>query len=160
MSPRKLWCVDLVVVLALAGALLLPATLSAQNGSYTFVNIDFPGAYLTIPEAVNDNGAVVGYYLDTQYGNYHGFLYSGGTYTTIDDPEGTTFCEGINNAGVITGVVEVSATETHGFTYSNGAFTSFDYPGTSGVTSGQGINNSNEITGIYEPAGVSGSSRQ
>jgi len=83
MIPRKLWCVDLVVVLALAGALLLPATLSAQAGSYTFVNIDYPGAYLTIPEAVNDNGAVVGYYLDTQYGNYHGFLYSGGTYTPL-----------------------------------------------------------------------------
>ena len=156
MIPRKLWCVDLVVVLALAGALLLPATLSAQAGSYTFVNIDYPGAYLTIPEAVNDNGAVVGYYLDTQYGNYHGFLYSGGTYTTIDDPAGTTFAEGINNAGVITGVVEVSVTETHGFTYSNGVFTSFDYPGTNGVTGGRGINNSNEITGIYSPGGVSG----
>ena len=138
MSPRKLWCVDLVVVLALAGALLLPATLSAQNGSYTFVNIDFPGAYLTIPEAVNDNGAVVGYYLDTQYGNYHGFLYSGGTYTTIDDPEGTTFCEGINNAGVITGAVEVQRHRDARLHVFNGAFTSFDYPGTSGVTSGRG----------------------
>jgi probable HAF family extracellular repeat protein len=134
----------------------MPVSLSAQSGSYNFVNIDYPDAYLTIPEAVNDHGAIVGYYLDTQYGNYHGFLYSGGTYTTIDDPAGTTFPEGINNAGVITGAVAVSATETHGFIYSNGVFTSFDYPGTNGVTSGRGINNSNEIAGIYSPGGISG----
>ena len=134
----------------LAGALLVPARLCAQAGSYTFVNIDYPDAYLTIPEAVNDHGAVVGYYLDTQYGSYHGFLYSGGTYTTIDDPAGTTYPEGINNAGVITGVYEEGQTESHGFTYANGVFTSFDYPGAEGLTAGEGINNSNVIVGGYD----------
>ncbi len=142
-------------MLVLAGALLVPASLSAQAGSYTFVNIDYPGAYQTIPEAVNDNGAVVGYYLDTQYGNYHGFLYSGGTYTTIDDPAGATFPEGINNSGVISGLIEVG-TENHGFTYANGVFTSFDYPGTNGGTSGFGINNSDEIVGSYSTGGATG----
>jgi serine protease len=147
---------NLANLVLLALGLLLPASVLAQNGNYTFVNIDYPDAYATIPEAVNDHGAVVGYYLDTQYGNYHGFLYSGGVYTTIDDPAGATFPEGINNAGVITGAVEVSVTETHGFIYSNGVFTSFDYPGTNGDTSGRGINNSNEIAGIYSPGGISG----
>ncbi len=142
-------------MLVLAGALLVPASLSAQAGSYTFVNIDYPGAYQTIPEAVNDSGAVVGYYLDTQYGNYHGFLYSGGTYTTIDDPAGATFPEGINNGGVISGLIEVG-TENHGFTYANGVFTSFDYPGTNGGTSGFGINNSDEIVGSYSTGGATG----
>lgn len=156
MTHAKLRCFNIANLVLLALGLLLPASVLAQNGNYTFVNIDYPDAYLTIPEAVNDHGAVVGYYLDTQYGNYHGFLYSGGTYTTIDDPAGTTFPEGINNAGVITGAVEVSVTETHGFIYSNGVFTSFDYPGTNGVTSGRGINNSNEIAGIYSPGGISG----
>ncbi|MGD0932611.1 MAG: hypothetical protein ABR902_18340, partial [Candidatus Korobacteraceae bacterium] len=107
MTHAKLRCFNIANLVLLALGLLLPASVLAQNGNYTFVNIDYPDAYLTIPEAVNDHGAVVGYYLDTQYGNYHGFLYSGGTYTTIDDPAGTTFPEGINNAGVITGAVEV-----------------------------------------------------
>ncbi len=136
-------CLFLLVVCA-----LMPVNTSAQ-GNYSFVNIDYPGAYLTSPTAVNDSGSIVGYYLDSQYGNYHGFLYSGGVYTTIDDPEGTTFPEGINNSGVISGLYEAGLTETHGFTYENGVFTSFDYPGASGATSGEGINNSDEIVGIY-----------
>ena len=134
----------------------MPVNGSAQGGNYSFVNIDYPGAYQTIPEAINNNGAIVGYYLAMQFGPTHGFLYSGGVYTTIDDPEGTTFPEGINDNGVISGLIEVGATETHGFTYENGVFTSFDYPGYSGLTSGEGINNNNEIVGIYSPGGEDG----
>ncbi|MGO9520418.1 MAG: hypothetical protein ACLPND_25555, partial [Candidatus Korobacteraceae bacterium] len=149
MTLGNVRCVDLAFVFVLAAALLLPVSMSAQSGNYSFVNIDYPGAYLTSPTAVNDSGSVVGYYLDSQYGNYHGFLYSGGVYTTIDDPEGTTFPEGINNSGVISGLYECCQTQNHGFTYENGVFTTVDYPGASGATSAEGINNSNEITGIY-----------
>jgi len=132
---------------------MLPAHLIAQNYSYT--NIDYPGANMTSPTAVNDSGSVVGTYLDSN-GNTHGFLYSGGVYTTIDDPEGTTFPQGINNSGEITGAVAVSLSEDYGFTYVDGVFTTFSYPGGNGQTGGQGINNHNEIVGIYTTGGTVG----
>jgi probable HAF family extracellular repeat protein len=135
-------------------AVLLPAGLAAQN--YTYTNIDYPGAYATTPTAVNDHGAIVGNYLQTQLGPYHGFLYAGGVYTTIDDPAGTTFPYGINNSGVISGLIEVGQTETEGFIYENGVFTAFNYPGTNGGTSGFGINNNNEIVGSYSTGGSTG----
>ncbi len=156
MTLVKLRCLDLATLVVFALGMLLPASVNAQSGNYTYMNIDYPGAYATTPTAVNDSGSVVGYYLQSQYGSTHGFLYAGGVYTTIDDPEGTTFPEGINNSGEITGVIEVGQTEIHGFTYVNGVFTTFDYPGYSGSTNGQGINNSNEIVGIYAPGGADG----
>ena len=44
----------------------------AGNGTYAY--------------GINVSGQVVGYYLDYIGGGIHGFLYSGGTYTTLDDP--------------------------------------------------------------------------
>jgi probable HAF family extracellular repeat protein len=35
--------------------------------------------------AINNSGQIVGNYTDT-HGTFHGFLYSNGTYTTLDDP--------------------------------------------------------------------------
>src|ERR1035438_2800789 len=156
MAVKKLSRFAIACLFLLAVCALMPVNTSAQGGNYSFVNIDYPGAYQTIPEAINDKGAIVGYYLESQYGSTHGFLYSGGVYTTIDDPEGTTFPEGINNNGVIVGLYECCQTENHGFTYANGVFTTFDYPGTNGATSGEGINNSNEIVGIYSTGGDDG----
>jgi uncharacterized membrane protein len=147
---------DFATLVLLALGMLLPASVNAQSGNYTFMTIDYPGAYMTTPTAVNDSGSVVGYYLDSQFGSNHGFLYAGGVYSTIDDPEGTTFPEGINNSGEITGVIEVGQTEIHGFTYVNGVFTTFDYPGRTGSTNGQGINNRGELVGIYVPGGSDG----
>ncbi|TMJ85481.1 MAG: hypothetical protein E6G76_16135, partial [Alphaproteobacteria bacterium] len=52
---------------------------------------------------INATGQIVGFY-DNDSGR-HGFLYSGGTYTTIDDPLGAsdTRAFGINAAGQIVG---------------------------------------------------------
>ena len=154
MTLIKLRCLRFAGLLLFAMAVLLPAGLAAQN--YTYTNIDYPGAYATTPTAVNDHGAIVGNYLQTQLGPYHGFLYAGGVYTTIDDPAGTTFPYGINNSGVISGLIEVGQTETEGFIYENGVFTAFNYPGTNGGTSGFGINNNNEIVGSYSTGGSTG----
>ncbi len=153
MTLSKLRSIDFASLVLFALGLLLPAGADGQN--YTWVNIDYPGAEMTTPTAVNDSGSVVGDYIDSQ-GNTHGFLYSGGVYTTIDDPEGTTFPQGINNSGEITGSVAVSLSEDYGFTYVDGVFTTFSYPGGNGQTGGQGINNHNEIVGIYTTGGTAG----
>jgi probable HAF family extracellular repeat protein len=58
---------------------------------------------------------VAGYYIDGS-GHYHGFVYSNGTYTTID-PVGSVFTDvmSINNLGQVTGYYEDSSGHYHGF---------------------------------------------
>ena len=53
--------------------------------------------------SINDLGQIVGYYDDAS--GHHGFLYSGGIYTTIDDPlaTGGTVATSINDLGQIVG---------------------------------------------------------
>ena len=52
---------------------------------------------------------------------YHGFLYSGGIYTTLNGPQTITLthAQGINAAGQIVGWY-ANASGTHGFLYSGG----------------------------------------
>ena len=74
------------------------------NRNYTAPSISDPfGTMGTDAKGINNEGQVVGFYTDSN-GVAHGFLYSGGTYTTIDDPSGTdTILSGINDAGQIVG---------------------------------------------------------
>jgi probable HAF family extracellular repeat protein len=69
----------------------------------------------TYARGINDAGQIVGLYEDSS-GTQHGFLYSGGKYTTIDDPLGTvdTAAFGINDAGQIAGYYQDSSGQ-HGF---------------------------------------------
>jgi len=53
---------------------------------YTYTTLDDPSAAGGIsPQGINDTGQIVGQYADAS-GKIHGFLYSGGTYTPLDDP--------------------------------------------------------------------------
>ena len=56
---------------------------------FTYTTLDDPLAInRTFATGVNASGQAVGSYNDAG-GNGHGFLYSGGTYTTFDDPDGS-----------------------------------------------------------------------
>lgn len=149
--PRVRLCSSLTFVLAI----LLPASLAAQN--YSFTNIDYPGASYTFPQAVNDGGHVVGFWGDSE-GNVHGFYWDGTNFTSIDYPgAGATYVQGINNAGVMSGFYETDGgTQAHGFILDNGTFTSYDYPGFAGQTVGEGINNHGVIVGYYGSGGSTG----
>jgi probable HAF family extracellular repeat protein len=83
-----------------------------QNG------ITLPGITTTAVagRGINDRGDIVGWYADAS-GVQHGFLLSGGTATTIDNPGGTTNLEGINNKGEISGLYTDTSANRHGFTY-------------------------------------------
>jgi probable HAF family extracellular repeat protein len=68
----------------------------------------FPGATFTIPTGINDLGQIVGHYIVPGSNFAHGFLYSNGVFTTIDDPlaisgNGSTNATGINDLGQIVG---------------------------------------------------------
>src|SRR5262249_15364292 len=91
---------------------------------YTYSPITEPfavGAH-TAANGINDAGQIVGYYENA--GGNHGFLSSGGTYTSLDDPLATqgTHAFGINDAGQIVGSYG-TATGEHGFIYSGNACT-------------------------------------
>ena len=127
----------------------------------TFTTIAFPGAIGTAASAINDSGQIVGIYEACQTPNSgsevlrlpctfvqpHGFLLSGGTYTTIDPPDSTnTLVGAINNSGAIAGTYADASNKSHGFLLKAGFFTIVDYPGATG-TAITGVNDHGEIVG-------------
>src|SRR5262249_35264435 len=82
----------------------------------------------------------------------HSFLYSGGTYTTIDVPVANsfTFARGINDNGQIVGYYSDDI-GTHGFLLSGGSYTTLDDPLASGhiTTYANGINDLGQLVGAY-----------
>ena len=86
---------------------------------YTYTTFDDPLATGGDTQAlgINDAGQIVGFYEDSSL-KLHGFLKSGSTYTTLDDPSatGNTVANGINASGQIVGDY-INATGYHGFLY-------------------------------------------
>ena len=78
-------CAAAALLLGLSSA-VTPAAASTSTviGTVDFSPIDFPGAEWTVASGVNDYGQVVGTYHDIQ--GSHGFLLSGGKYSTLDVP--------------------------------------------------------------------------
>jgi probable HAF family extracellular repeat protein len=129
-----------------------------SNGTYTILdnpagtfapssNFGSP-VFTTIATGINNSDQIVGDYHDINNGD-HGFLYSGGKYTTIDDPLGIgTVVNGINDAGQIVGNYGDSSGHQHGFVYIRGNYVTIDDPlGTSTVATG--INDAGQIVGYY-----------
>jgi|SRR2546423_1577423 probable HAF family extracellular repeat protein len=87
---------------------------------YNYTTLDDPGATQgTFASGINDAGQIVGTYLTGT--GVHGFVYSGGTFTTLDDPSGIkTFATGINSAGHIVGYYTDSGGHDHAFFFSGG----------------------------------------
>jgi hypothetical protein len=84
---------------------------------YTYNAFDVPLALDTEPLGINDSGQIVGQYRDS--GGVHSFLFSGGTFTAINDPSATgpTFAYGINNSGQIVGDYNPNNFDVPGFPY-------------------------------------------
>jgi autotransporter-associated beta strand protein/probable HAF family extracellular repeat protein len=125
------------------------------NGLYTPI-IDPLTPSSTVATGINNSGQIVGYY--SLVNGTHGFLFSGGTYTTLDDPLGQlyplgqddTAATGINDSGQIVGYYVGGDGNYHGFLYSNGVYTTLDDPlAGSGGTQAFGINNAGQIVGDY-----------
>jgi len=130
----------------------------------TYVTLDDPSAGTfgqTFAEGINSRGQVVGWFNDRT--SDHAFLYSAGTYTTLQDL-GTvnTIAKDINASGQIVGYFQDGTTKgglvNHGFLYSDGSYTILDHPlaytppdGTPSAygTVALGINGRGEIVGYY-----------
>jgi probable HAF family extracellular repeat protein len=119
-----------------------------RGGQYT--SLDFPNALTTAAFGINASGQIVGYYIDTSSA-LHGFLLSGGHYTTLDDPVGVqgTVARGINASSVIVGYSLGPYTIQHGFRLSAGNYLTLDDPNGFHDTSASGINDYGQIVGVY-----------
>jgi probable HAF family extracellular repeat protein len=115
--------------------------------------VGWPGVNrATFPSGINNSGDVVGSYDDSQ-GNQHGFLYSGGVFSTIDPPGATTtLLGGINNNGVIAGTFCVSPVgNCQGFLLFNNHFLTISHPQSIG-TQVLGLNDHTDLAADWDPS--------
>jgi len=126
--------------------LISTAPLMAQG---TYTQIDVPnGINGTFVQGTDSIGDLVGSYIDVDF-NTHGFLFSGGVYTTIDYPGATyTLLTAINDVGQIVGVTNLNPPGAFLYDVATHTFTPIAYPRATS-TSPYGINNSGTIVGYY-----------
>jgi hypothetical protein len=147
------------------GSLVVHAYVRAKDGTFTVFDAGIPvpypqGTFPFSPSAINPEGAITGYYLDSS-NVFHGFLRAeDGTITAFDVPgAGTGAFQGtislsINPNGAITGAYIDSSDVNHGFVRAkDGTITPFDVLG-AGTDPGQGtisfaIAPNGAITGNY-----------
>jgi uncharacterized membrane protein len=127
------------------------------SGGYVFQTIDDPNGSgsrggFNAALGINSLGEIVGGYTDASAVT-HGYLLSGGKYTTLDDPNAVGFTDalGINARGDIVGGYR-DASQQHGFLLSKGRYTTVDDPNANGFTFAQGINAHGDTVGIYVDA--------
>ena len=133
-----------------------------ENG--TFTTIDVPGnSGFTEALGINNHGDIVGQYQTAVSDSggtsffYHGFIYDGSTFQTVDVPgQESVELTGINDNGVAAGNASSPGSFGLSFTY-DGTLHTISVPG-SLFTEAFGINNAGTVTGYYRapPPGFNG----
>lgn len=125
-----------------------------SGGSFSQIDVPFPGAFTTLLEGINSDGVMVGGY--PVPGGVHGFVLSDGNFTKVDDFPGAfiTHPLGINPDGQIVGRYAIVPGVFHGFLLSGGSLTTIEPPGAT-ASWAVGINPAGDIVGTYTMAGVS-----
>jgi uncharacterized membrane protein len=117
-------------------------------GTFTEIDVSFPGATGTFAWGINNSGVIVGGWSSSSVLS-DGFELDGGVYTSFAYPAATqTLAYKINNSGDIVGYYDDASGVVHGFLLSGGTYTSIDPPGSVG-TYATGINNAGDIVGLY-----------
>jgi probable HAF family extracellular repeat protein len=118
---------------------------------YAYTTLLPEGWLLSVADAINNNGQVVGRGMDASY-QWRVFLYSNGTYTTLF-PEGWAWSQatGINNNGQVVGYGQDASMKTRGSLYSNGTYTTL-LPEGWAKSYATGINDNGQVVGDGEDA--------
>jgi probable HAF family extracellular repeat protein len=130
------------------GTVLNPTAHAFLDDHGTFTQLDYPGAFETQANAINNAGQIAGVY-NSVPGGLKSFLYQNGVYTSLQDPNAVwTNATAINNHGVVAGYYQDGQLHTHGFLYQNGKFVTLDHPD-AGSTSLDGINDDGVTVGAW-----------
>lgn len=147
------------ITLAAAGLMALGLTVGADERSFRFTTIDFPGSVSTTPNGINDRGEVVGAYTDSS-NRTHGFVRTGESFRSIDFPGALlTQARGISPEGEIVGAYRVAGeppVNIHGYLLTRGGeFRRVDFPGHTS-TIAQRIGPDGTILGCYHDTDTMG----
>jgi uncharacterized membrane protein len=100
-----------------------------HNGKVTILS--FPGADVTQPTSINDEGVVVGGYLIQSVNSNPAFMWKDGVFSNIKPPDSIpepfVFANKISNSGVVVGSYQPESGGT-GFALENGTYTKIDAP--------------------------------
>jgi hypothetical protein len=139
----------------MASSLLLGLPSGAFSDSSSLTTFNVPGSLRTLVTSINEEGAIVGYYIDPISIAYRGFVRDKqGTINAFappgagSGPHDRTLPLSINAEGAIAGY-HLNNDGIHGFVRDRqGNFTTIDFPGSSGTTA-LSINAEGAIAGYY-----------
>jgi hypothetical protein len=115
----------------------------------TFLAINPPGATSATATAINDEGAVGGFFTRAN-GTVASFIKQGTAWKVLQVPGSkTTELFGLNDEGAAVGMYIGPHKQTFGFIYRHGAFESLSDPAGVGTTVVNGLNNAGQIVGFY-----------
>jgi len=140
------------LMVAMTAVLPAGAAPGPSSHGYTWTAVNVPGSLVTEPLQINNEGVVVGVYSDGNGPN--GFIERSGQYTTVNDPIGPSYLNGINDFGEIAGTV-YPGSYSDGFIDVGGRFTTIQDPSAdNSVGSGYGtevvgINDFGQVVGTY-----------
>lgn len=125
------------------------ATVPVPAATGRWQTFQYPGALWVSANGINNDGTIVGQYLDAT-STSHGFIYSAGILHALDVPGATsTTPRGINSAGTIVGYYSLSnANPYQGFIYMRGTFITLNVPGAR-WTYPMGISDDGVVVGGY-----------
>jgi probable HAF family extracellular repeat protein len=131
------------VLFVLMGAALAQKTKPTNKPlSFTYYDIVVPGATITEPRGINDQGEIVGAC------STGGFIMQNGI-ITIYDPYYDTGVEGVNAAGELVASYEDYGSPPESFVVSTtGVISPLNYPEATGTVA-RSINDSGEVAGLY-----------
>jgi uncharacterized membrane protein len=143
-----------IIRVAIASSVLVCA--SFAQTSFKYVAINFPGAFSTQANGINNGGEIVGTYMPSACTGScvtHGFKFVNKKFTRIDIPGATsTTAEGVNDFGDIVGTfIGSNTTITHGFLlHHTGRLEILDLTGLDqSNTTPLGINKNLTVVGSY-----------
>jgi PEP-CTERM motif len=126
----------------------------------SYSDISDPLGISTFALSIDEAGEILGYYSDGAID--HGFIDSGGVFTTIDDPSAThgTIAYGADHVGAVAGTYFGSVPhgfvvdDPHGFIEENGNYMTLDDPLGADGTEVTGITFGGDVVGYYFTANV------
>ena len=124
------------------------------NSGGVFSPIYVPSSTYTYAYGISATGQVAGVYRYAIGTPVHGFVYSGGTFSTIDvsGADGTEVNGISSNGEYVSGTYITGPSKGpnpyHGFTYHRGGISTFDYPGCRLRTVAVGVNDLGQVVGF------------